>query len=77
MEMEAAMVLCGNEGEMEDNGVFCSAPTVVCGRRFVGGVCVVVVGVSICTSSWQPPMGGAGGGLEELTVQVKWFLLLN
>ena len=22
MEMEAAMVLCGNEGEMEDNGVF-------------------------------------------------------
>ena len=22
MEMEAAMVVCGNEGEMEDNGVF-------------------------------------------------------
>ena len=23
------------------------------------------------------PVGGAGGGIEELTVQVKWFLLLN
>ena len=22
-------------------------------------------------------MGGAGGGVEELTIQVKWFLLLN
>ena len=22
MEMEAAIVVCGNEGEMEDNGVF-------------------------------------------------------
>jgi len=22
-------------------------------------------------------VGGAGGGVEELTVQVKWFLLLH
>ena len=25
MEMEAAMVVCGNEGEVYENGIFCSA----------------------------------------------------
>ena len=80
LEMEAAMVVCGNEGEMEYNGVFFSAPTVVCGRRFIGGVCVVgVVALGRCFAvrRGNRPVGGAGGGVEELTVQFKWFLLLN
>ena len=37
------MVVCGDDGEMEENGVFCSASTGICGRRFVGGVGVVGV----------------------------------
>ena len=41
-------------------GYFCSAPAVVCGRRFIGGVCVVVVGVAVCSASWQPPSGWRG-----------------
>ena len=46
-----------NEAEMEDNGVFCSASTVVCWRRFIGDVGVVVVGVAVlqcvvATTQW-------------------------
>ena len=58
---------------MEDNGVFCSASTGMCGRRFVGGVGMGVVGVPVCSPLWQPLSGGAGGGLEEPTVQAKVF----
>ena len=59
-------------------GVFCSASTVVCWRRFVGdaGVVVVVVAVfEVCHGNH--PVGGAGGGLEELTVQDKCFSHLH
>ena len=37
------MVVCGDDGEMEENGVFCSVSMGICGRRFVGGVGVVGV----------------------------------
>ena len=49
-----------NDAEMEHNGVFCSASTGVCGRRFIRGVCVVVVGVAVCSASWQPSSGWRG-----------------
>ena len=68
-----AMVVSGNEAEMEDNGVFCSASTGMCGRRFVRGVGVVVVGVPVCSPLWQPLSGWPGGGLEEATIEFKWF----
>ena len=67
------MVVSGNEAEMEDNGLFCSASTGMCGRRFVGGVGVVVVGVPVLVPCGNRSVGGAGGGLEEATIQFKWF----
>ena len=59
VEMEAAMVVSGNEGEMEENGVFCSASTGMCGRRFVRGVGVVGV------VAW-------GRRLESLVATAQW-----
>ena len=76
MEMEAAMVVCGNEGEMEDNGVFLQCAD--------GGVWEAVRrgrvweavrrGSPFAVRRGNRPVGGAGGGLEELTVQDKVFL---
>ena len=53
------MVVCGNEGEMEENGFFCSAWTGICGRRFVGGVGVVGV------VAW-------GHRLQSLVATAQW-----
>jgi len=79
VEMEAAMVVCGNEGEMEDNGVFlqCTDGVVweVVRRGHVWDA--VRRGSPFAVRRGNRPVGGAGGGVEELTVQVKWFLLLN
>ena len=78
--MEAAMVVCGNEEEMEENGFFCSAWTGICGRRFVRGrVCSGCCGVGspFAVPCVNRSVGGTDGGVEELTFQVKWFLLLN
>ena len=80
MEMEAAMVVCGNEGEMEDNGVFlqCADGGVweaVLRGRVCSGCCGV--GSPFAVPCGNRSVGGTGGGVEELTVQVKWFLLLN
>ena len=49
----------------------------MCGRRFVGDVGVVVVGSPFAVRCGNRSMGGAGGGLEEVTVQVQWFLLMH
>ena len=62
---------------MEDNGVFCSASMGMCGRRFVRDMGVVVVGSSFAVPCGNRSVGGAGGGVEELTVQDKGFLLLH
>ena len=43
----------------------------MCGRRFIGDVGVVVVGSPFAVPCGNRPVGGAGGGLEERTVQVK------
>ena len=81
MEMEAAMVVCGNEGEVEENGILCSVWTGILWEAVrSGALCVVGVVAwghrlqSLCVNR---SVGGADGGVEELTVQVKWFLLLN
>ena len=67
------MVVSVNEAEMEDNGVFCSALTVVCWGRFIGDVGVVVVGSPFAVPCGNRPVSGAGGGLEEPIVQANLF----
>ena len=53
------MVVSGDDGEMEENGVFCSASMRNCGRRFVGGVGVVGV------VAW-------GHRLQSLVATAQW-----
>ena len=49
----------------------------MCGRQFVGDVGVVVVGSPFAVPCGNRPVRGVGGGLDELTVQDKGFLLLH
>ena len=53
------MVVSGDDGEMEDNEVFCSASTGICGRWFVGDVGVVGV------VAW-------GRHLQSLVATAQW-----
>ena len=77
VEIEAAMVVSGNEAEMEDDGVFCSASMGMCGRRFVRGVGVVVVGVPVCSPLWHPLSGWRGWWPGRSNRPIQMVLLLH
>ena len=55
------MVVSGNEAEMEEKGVFFSASTGMCGRRFVEAVGVVGV------VAW-------GHHLQSLVATAQWVV---
>ena len=74
------MVVSGDDGDMEDNGGFLKC---VDGDSWEavhrGRACSACSGVGspFAVPCGNRSMGGAGGGLEEVTVQVQLFLLLH